>query len=74
MISLQLCEENPRTKLTLLADTNLAKTSLTTYAAYLKYFFRWSEIVDEQEFLVVKDSDLQILMDMYVKFLKKKSN
>jgi len=72
MISLQVCEENPRTKLTLLTDTNLAKTSITTYEAYLKYFFRWSEIVDVNEFLTVRDSDLQILMDMYVKFLRKR--
>lgn len=70
MITLQADQENQRTKLTLLADTNLALTTLPTYNSYLKVFFEWAELTGEVEFLGVKDSDLQILMDMYVKHLR----
>ena len=72
MISLQQGLENPRLKLTLLEDTNLAKTSLPTYNSYLKVFFEWSEISGVPEFLKVSEVDLQILMDMYVKHLRKR--
>jgi len=70
MISLQQDLENPRLKLTLLKDTNLAETSLPTYNSYLKVFFKWSEISGEVEFLKVPAEDLQTLMDMYVKHLR----
>jgi hypothetical protein len=72
MITLQTEQENQRPKLTLLADTNLALTTLPTYNSYLKVFFEWSELTGEVEFLEVKDSDLQILMDMYVKHLRQR--
>jgi len=72
MISLQQGLENPRTKITLLEDTNLARTSLPTYNSYLKVFFRWSDISGVVEFLKVSDTDLQSLMDMYVKHLRKR--
>lgn len=72
MISLQQGLENPRTKLTLLEDTNLARTSLPTYNSYLKVFFEWSEISGPEEFLRINDEDLQVLMDMYVKHLRRR--
>jgi len=72
MISLQQGLESPRLKITLLDDTNLASTSLPTYNSYLKVFFEWSEITGVEEFLEVPDRDLQILMDMYVKYLRQR--
>jgi len=72
MISLQQGLENPRLKLTLLEDTKLSPTSLPTYNSYMKMFFEWSEITGIEEFVKLKDRDLQILMDMYVKHLRKR--
>lgn len=72
MISLQPDLKNQSKTLTLLADTNLNVTSLPTYHSYLNVFFRWAEISGEREFLQISDSDLQVLMDMYVKHLRKR--
>jgi len=72
MISLQQDLKNPRLILTRLEDTKLAPSSLPTYNSYLKMFFEWSEITGVEEFVKVKDDDLQILMDMYVKHLRQR--